>query len=235
MTIGDKDRITDIMDKYVIESKKVSELELKNFARLLMMYTDTFKGNSHLHKFLLKDQVYNHYKEDFYVLTYYMDYLTLILNYDGKKMFNNDQLLRLYISSYIVTDNFSIEDYYSDFDVFNLIIELIKETDFFNPSKKDIYEIKEYAIAFVFSLYKNLSLVLGHKFDINNYNYQEIRNTLVKLYNSFVNSEENIKNMNNHLYLNNGGGEIAASKAFTSGLFYADSYLKRFNAKRQIL
>ena len=237
MTVEQEKRINDIIVEYVLFTK--DEKYAESFRNLLVMYTDRFKENKMLYEFLTCTRVYSLYRNKFIKLEGYMRYIALVSDYDNISHYSNEQLGKIICSATSILDYKTIDkskdDFdYSDFEIFNIISDLYNH--YYNDDIAYCYSslLFYFIFTFIFALYKNLSMILGYKFDLNNYDTEEVERVIYDYYNEFI-KPENLECIEQFISLNSINDIPGDAKVITIALDYGDSFIKnRYKSKKEI-
>ena len=207
-----------------------------DFTNALDLYCKTFKNNVNLYRlFMMYDYIDNDY---FFIDSYFfLKILKLLLNYDNNLNISNEEYVKCIHSfvefatlRYYFTDEYTYEDLDSDF-LNTFFINLYKHVylpDFNDDGGEFDYEIVlEYS--FHFAIFRNISMVLGHEFDINNYDCEKLSEVLENCVRDFY-DDNVIEEAMNYYKLNNLYG--VAYYDYQRFMLYTYNYVEEYVKKK---
>ncbi len=230
------DKINEVLYIYTTYYDVTDKNMIQEFRDLLNKYILKFNNFDCLHNLLMNDINYKKGILGMYKINIYYDYLKFILNVDGDCNYSNEEISNMIFNVIAVVSrnccntlpiysDIKIKSLYSDFDIFNLLVKLCFKynKEFIDDGK---LECREYVLSLVFTIYSNLSLILGYKFDINNYDYQDVEEKILSFCDTFIKDKDNLESIAIHKNLN--CREIDTYHCeYIAGSYYANSYIKR--------
>ena len=232
----DKENIIRFVDhlriKYELEDETIKVLY-----ELITLYFNKYHSIKYLDNFLRNDLILNFSKRYIISFDVFLDFIRFILNVNGECNCSTNEVANYLYNVYTIINHTDKKPlyFYTDFDVFNYICELINTREFdFSLLEPYFFECNIYLRSFIMALYCNLSLVIGYEFNINNYDYKAVTDKLYEACKSFL-SKENLANIKTHIVLNCEDERISLKETYIAGFYYAKNYIKNKYGCKEVI
>ena len=238
--------IRDLLNIYSLTSKEQEKMNYPNYQKdmdefkvLLEEYTKEFRNNGLLDKVLKDLWVFNSFLIGNTNIKTINNFLLTQLNYDNRYNLSIEEQIKIvddfFTIIYLYHSNKSNYLYYlSDSNIIVKIWQIYIDANNKIINDDLTGELKD---AFLFTLYRNLSFVLGEKFDIHNYDYDKVKIVIEDMFYTFIMDP----NVQSYAVLNDLGSHVNNDNRIEMKKLlyeYCDLYIKKMkqdNPKKKIL